>query len=156
MGGFLVYGCLLVARVGLRVFLHTESSKVQWKIHQLRFNWSWWVTTCSKDASLRIWSNLAFSRAVPLVFPSAWQLVSLFPDGCYHSPFYAVVIIESLWLVAGVFAFLWRLIAFMPVVVKPWVRMITFSWIVCQGKNVAFLSLRFIMRKLWPIVCSLR
>ena len=31
------------------------------------------------------------------------------------------------------FVFLWRLIAFMPVVVEPWLWMITFSWIVCQG-----------------------
>ena len=139
MGGFLVYGCLLVARVGLSAFLHTESSKFNGRYinYDLTDHGGW-----RHVQRMLLWGSeisLHFPGRFLLVFPSAWQLVSLFPDGCYHSPFYAVVIIESLWLVVGVFAFLWRLIAFMPVVVKPWVRMITFSWIVCQGvekKNV--------------------
>ena len=44
MGGFLVYGCLLVARVGLRAFLHTESSKFNGRYinHDLTDHGGWW------------------------------------------------------------------------------------------------------------------
>ena len=156
MGGFLVYGCLLVARVGLRAFLHTESSKFNgryinydltdhggWRHVQRMLLWGseislhfpgrfFWFSVCMAAREPVFWWSLSFT---PLCSCHNWVTLV----GCWS------------------FAFLWRLIAFMPVVVKPWVRMITFSWIVCQGKkcDVSFF-IRFMTRKLWPIVCSLR
>ena len=159
MGGFLVYGCLLVARVGLRVFLHTESSKVQWKIHQLRFNWSWWVTTCSKDASLRIWNILAFSRAVPFGFSVcmaaresvSWWLLS-FTLLCSSHNWVTLVGCWSFCVLMTPNRFHASCCKALGANDNIFLNCLSRE----EEKNVAFLSLRFMMRKLWPIVCSLR
>ena len=83
MGGFLVYGCLLVARVGLRAFLHTESSKFNGRYinHDLTDHGGWWhvqrMLLWGSEISLHFPGRLLwFSVCMAACEPVSWWLLS--------------------------------------------------------------------------------
>ena len=83
MGGFLVCGCLLVARVGLRAFLHTESSKFNGRYinHDLTDHGGWWhvqrMLLWGSEISLHFPGRLLwFSVCMAACEPVSWWLLS--------------------------------------------------------------------------------